>query len=977
MLNLKDLQENIDSFAVSESRLIDIDDCPSLFNNPNHYLKIFTQNIRSISHNIAGLVALIARSKTDWDIIVLTECWLKSNCNIPELDGYNKYYTTRNNTQNEGVTIYIKKNISVIVDEPQFAEANCLILQLKDMVIIAIYRPPSYRNISLFLDSLNKILSKKSNINNIVITGDINLNIKGNILEPNAIEYLELTAYHGILPAHSFATRNQNCLDHILLKTKLHAYTYVAQTSLTDHETVLLYLKYKSSPSNPYSSTTKIDQVGLTKSLTNIDFEPVFSSNDVNFATNYIISSVHKAINLNSKCINFTKRKRIIKPWITPGLLKCLRNRDKLHMKSKKAPNNENLKLTYLRYRNFCNNLIKKLKIEHEKNELMKAKNNTRSLWNTINNITGRQQNKSPVTDLLVNHSHPKDAVNNANKYFANVGQNLADRILKLTHNKPYTLHNLQTSLNSFVMLSTDETEVESLIMTLKSNAVGWDNISANFLKQFKHILVPPLTHVCNLAITNGTFPTAFKKSVIIPVHKSGSRDRVENYRPISILPSMSKILEKIINTRLKSFLENNSLLANTQFGFRTGHSTADAVNELTDLIFQNLDNNKKCLTIFLDLAKAFDTVSIPILIQKLNNIGIRGTQLKLFQDYLTDRIQCVKIENTISDELPIQYGVPQGSVLAPTLFLVYINDLCQLSLKNGRVISFADDTALVFYADSYEYLFKYAQNGFNLVAKWLSNNLLTLNVDKTKYILFKKKGNLPELVQTVTSHNCPNFSNNVNCNCPKLQLVDTIKYLGVQLDYKLCFNNHVDKLTSRLRKLMYIFKSLRNIADRRIIKTIYQALCQSLLTYCITTWGGTSKTILLKLERAQRAILKTAFSLPYRHPTNELYKICGVKTVRQLYILATVTRKHSELSYDQTIISEKRRKFAICYIKPHSDFARKSYSILGNILYNIANKILNIYPLTKRLCTAKVSKWLEDLNYEQTENILSKMINN
>ncbi|KAJ8732586.1 hypothetical protein PYW07_015185 [Mythimna separata] len=723
-----------------------------------------------------------------------------------------------------------------------------------------------------------------------------------------------------------------------------------------------------------HTSILKTDFVSLDKSIQSMDFTHILTMSDPNAATECLIQSLSLEISNHTVLKRTANRKRILKPWITPGLLRCMRNRDSLHKKHKQSPDNEVLKATYTRYRNFCIKILKKVKRQYDTNEISKAGRNTKLLWDTVKRVTNTTKITHPPTELLSSSETPSQSVNDVNAFFVNIGKHLAESIRNTNDNCPYSPPDPTNSVGSFVLLETNPEEIASTIRSLKANAaVGWDGISTTFLKRYSSLLTPILCHIFNLCFVNGTFPSSLKKAIIHPIFKGGDRSSFTNYRPIAVLPAISKILERLINSRLVSYLESNNLLSTNQFGFRKNKSTSDAALQLLSGIVDKLNQRKKCLTLFIDLAKAFDTVPIPCLLTKLERWGVRGTQLQLFKSYLSDRKQVVKIDNYLSDELPISYGVPQGSVLGPTLFLVFINELCNLQLSYGNITSFADDTAITFYADSWNTLQATAQSGFYHVFTWLISHSLTLNTSKTKLITFSLNSTTqPSTPITLKAHTCQ--INSSSCNCPTIESTDTTKYLGITLDKHLNFKAHITHLTSRVRKLIYLFKTLRHIANTSVIRTVYLAMCQSVLSYCITSWGGAAKTILKPLEVAQRAILKVATFRPMLFPTFDLYQKCKVLTVRQLFILYTVLQQHTKTPLTQTK-SSSRRNYEICKVPfTRFTFTKRFFYYLGPFLYNKLNKTIPIHLSSYGICKKQITLFLTNKNYDETELLLPSL---
>ena len=270
----------------------------------------------------------------------------------------------------------------------------------------------------------------------------------------------------------------------------------------------------------------------------------------------------------------------------------------------------------------------------------------------------------------------------------------------------------------------------------MKKKAGGVDNISATTIKTISEYVIKPLEHIFNLSIQQAIWPKALKQADIVPIYKSGDNSAISNYRPISLTSNIAKIFEKIIYSRLYNFIMKHKIISDKQFGFMRKRGTKDALNCLTNIIYRNLDKSKPIVTAFLDLAKAFDTVDHSILLDKLERYGVRGEGLKLLTSYLSDRKQCVKISDCKSEYKEITIGVPQGTILGPLFFILYVNDLL-IDMQNETILSYADDTVIISCDSSWTAAHERLNEYLRKVAIWLNLNKLSLNVSKTVYIAY------------------------------------------------------------------------------------------------------------------------------------------------------------------------------------------------------------------------------------------------
>jgi hypothetical protein len=389
----------------------------------------------------------------------------------------------------------------------------------------------------------------------------------------------------------------------------------------------------------------------------------------------------------------------------------------------------------------------------------------------------------------------------------------------------------------------------------------GHDYIHPLLLKSAVNVVTEPLTHLFNLSLSQSVFPDNLKIAKVIPVFKGGDPSDVNNYRPISVLPILSKLLERLVNNRLVEFFEKNELFSQIQHGFRSNTNTADAITELVNEIQNSLDKSKYTAGVFLDLKKAFDTVSHEVLLKKLDFYGIRGTSKNLIASYLNNRKQFVQISNTKSKTKIIKCGVPQGSILGPTLFLIYINDI-QNSIIYGKAHLFADDTCITYNNININNMNNEIQSDINNLSDWLKVNKLVINVKKSNIIYFCSK-----------NRNDSSINSCILMNGEVIQSVNCCKYLGIILDKNLSWKEHVLSLCKKLGPILGILFKVRDLIPSHLIVQIYHALFNSNLSYCIEVWGSAYQCHINPLVILQKKSIRIISFSEYNQHTDPLFK--------------------------------------------------------------------------------------------------------
>ena len=476
----------------------------------------------------------------------------------------------------------------------------------------------------------------------------------------------------------------------------------------------------------------------------------------------------------------------------------------------------------------------------------------------------------------------PESIANQFNSFLCNIAPKLDACIPQSTTDPLSYLPNNPTP-NRFQFHPTNHDSVFRIIRDLNNCGAGHDGLSTKILKLLCPDIVPFLTYLLNLCLLQGTFPNCFKNAIVVPIFKGGDRFLFNNYRPIALLPILSKILEKIVYSQLSSYLAEEGLLCEHQFGFRKNHSTFMPISVLYERITSELRKRQVCAAVYLDLSKAFDTVNPEILLKKLHFYGVQNQCLDFFRSYLTGRSQFLKYNSfTSTSAKPTTLGVPQGSILGPLLFLLYINDI-HLSSSVPHFLLYADDTALLFSAPTLDDLKATMNKSLSKVATWLNSNRLTLNVKKSTYQLFSIHSRLPDI--------CINIGGSL------LGRSQSFKYLGVTIDENLKWSTHIKNVENTVARNIGIIGRSQFMLDSQYLLLLYNALILPFFNYCLQIWGNTYPSNISKLVILQKKIVRIIAHAHYRDHTNPLFKKYKILKLHDLIDISLIKVMHSFLT--------------------------------------------------------------------------------
>ena len=920
--NLKDILHDPDNIEcigplVQDSPYIETDSISNFLSNFADSFSVMSLNTQSLNAKFDSLVTFLSQlndKKFAFSAICLQETWIQCPINGYSLLSIQDYTTlplAPTVSTHSGLVTYLHKSFTYKVRnfpihsdvwEGQFLDIYHPNIKHK-ITICNIYRPPR-ENVELihtFISDVVPILEQLSKENSeVLFLGDFNLDLLKVNQKAIIGTYLDTFVGSGFIPSITLPTRihtSATLIDNIFYKFSNNVQSIqsgIILNPLSDHLPCFSCINFQTKLRTPPKliKIQTFNETALNNFITEIESMDIVSkmNRQSNLDPNINYQIFEESIKLAKekhfpiKTVKNNKRKHKLSPWITKGIINSINYRDKLYKQLKTtSPANiqyQTIKQNLKVYNSILKTSIRNAKASFYHAQFERHKHDSRKTWNVLNKILHKNANIKQFPEYFKvdgdNISDKQTIADRFNNFFATIGSNMSPN-LPTSEQLSFMQYLKRENNSSFSFHQTTPKEIEKTISKLQTkNSSGHDDISSKVIKGITRFIAEPLSIIINQSFETGIFPDKLKLSKVIPIFKKDDDTLFTNYRPISLLPVLSKVFEKVAYIQFYNYLKHNKLLYCSQHGFRSAHSTETAAYELIDKINSFLDNGFLSVSVFLDLSKAFDVLDHTILIEKLRFYGVIDSSLDWFISYLNGRHQFTLYDDYTSNITQVSTGVPQGSVLGPLLFLVYINDIYS-SLNNCHTILYADDTTLTFplSPNHVESGISEINKELSNVHKWLKLNKLILNANKTRYIVFHYSQRqidfetFPELFIDGTS----------------IVRTQEFNFLGLLIHENLNWKPHISKISIKIARVIGTLRRLQNILPPHVLKTIYNSLILPHINYCILAWGNSYSRI-LNLQKKSVRVMNRA---KYNAHTSPLFKNTNILTVPDIFTLKSL----------------------------------------------------------------------------------------
>lgn len=909
-------------------------------------LKIFSLNIRSLRQHYDELNIFLNNLSFKYNIIVLTEVWVKNGEeNRYCIPGYDMHLQQRDSNQAGGTIIYVDSDIehSYQLLALPTAEIVNVVLSVKlssnrllEVSIFGIYRNCkfTFKEFKPELENLLKITNDP-----LIIIGDLNICLlqrKG-----SGREYLDLISSYGFESLINKPTRifnnTRSCIDHAIVRNskKLNIESSILELDITDHYAIELSIGGLDTTVRRPKYCKVLDKDMLSRQLRLADWGRVMNEDNVNCCTTQFYGVYNSCVDASYylKIINSQNRKR--NEWVSDNLVtlinrknsifKCYcRNRDDLELK--------------IQYKNLSKNV--KQTIRSEKRRYFSAlvdrcNGDSRSYWNIIKRII--KSKRKSINDVLIDGKlvnvlgNEQRVADEFNRYFTTVISTLRNEAfgsdLFIEDNNIYDVF-----IDKFTL--TNDIVIKSITSLGNKPSCGVDGISIHTIKSNIDVFAPLLHNIFLKSLNQGIMPVEFKTAAVVPVYKTGNVADVSSYRPISIISTIAKIFETIIKNQLLNYFNGRNLFSKHQYGFLPGKGTDLAIEKHITSLTTSIDSQKYTLAIYLDFQKAFDVIDLNILIGKFRMYGIGGLALSWLESFCRNRRQVVKINNQYGKTFDLQYGTAQGGVLGPIIFLIFINDMLNMEL-NSAIFAYADDTALVCSAYNRQLLKSKISKDLDKISNWLISNKLLINVNKSKCIMFFDHDKTRDYLENMFSLYCHKHHCIYDCLCSVISVVSSVKYLGLYVDQRLKWDEHIIYLAKKLRKVNYAIYHMKSFIRADQLKRVYMSWFESTVRYGIMHFGGTYTSILKPVVMCQRHSLRIIYNIKYNERLTYIFEEHDILNVIQLYKYALImyvskyfnqfrikqvnriTRSSQFITLDVPFFTKEMSRHQFCFLGP------------------------------------------------------------
>ena len=928
-------------------------------------LKLVHCNVRSLVKKIDQVRVMVEGSEID--VLTLSETWLKQYMASPliDIEGYQTFRQDRRpgsggGKRGGGLVMYVgtkyaescesldELNVSNENIEAQWLyihRQNC-----RDVVVCNVYRPPKgdlKKAISYLDDGLKTLNLSKLDI---FLLGDFNINYK-NKKSPDYKRFDFFAQSNGLTQHINSTTRNnektKSLLDLAITNSKFISHAGTLEHYISDHQPI--YIVHKKGRDERQSakfsgrSYRNFNAADFEDKLRALDWGGFFDISDPGVAWEFIIQRITSVLDVICPIRTF-HIKNYRPDWMTKELIEQIKDRDYFYKRAKTTGDTDAWNIAkYLR--NITNSNIRQAKREFILQELELHDENPKKFWKVIKKVVP-SNTSSQHHDILLKHEGsrvPKEQVAHfINEYFINVGNfepppsgNQSETQVDMGETQVDMGDDREADSEGPTLTYFSEVCEREVLRLVKdvnvSKSSGIDDVSSFILKEAFRVLVREVTHMFNLSVRTSSYPDAWKQALVIPIPKTGNLSKVQNYRPISLLPLPGKILEKLIHHRLSGYLEKENLLSVNQHGFRQGHSTMHAVAQLSNYIGKNLDNRTPTLVTYVDFKKAFDCVQHNLLLGKLQDLGLGAEVLGWVTSYLAGRRQRVYANNVYSTSQRVTQGVPQGSVLGPLFYIIYANEVAKVA-KNCEVALYADDTVLYEANANFNESVAKMQDDIDSLGAWCGANGIMANTGKIKVMVFGSTTALGKL---------PQF--NITLEDTPLQNVNMYKYLGITLDSQLTFNQHVTRTIGTVTAKLKQFQRMRSFLNTKAALMVYKNMLLPILEYGDIFLSAATCLNRKRVQVLQNKGLRCALGRDIETSVCDLHeeaKLLQLKYRREQHLLNFV--------YDQaqnqdmlktrpalTIKTRSSKKKLLKIKRPNTEKFKKSLAYLGPKKWN------------------------------------------